>query len=84
MSGNEREYYAFAEVAALVAFACHSQLQAFLMTMPTSYLWCLMCFVCMCRAGTGFASDISAGLEVQFLGKCPGPALAPALPCPAR
>ena len=39
--------------------------------------------------GTGFASDISAGLEVQFLSKLPVPALpcpalaCPALPCPA-
>ena len=34
----------------------------------------------MCRGGTGFASDISAGLEVQFLSECPAP-LHPALPC---
>ena len=34
--------------------------------------------------GTGFASDISAGLEVQFLSKLPCPALPrPALPRPA-
>ena len=36
--------------------------------------------------GTGFASDISAGLEVQFLSKLACPALScpcPALPCPA-
>ena len=36
----------------------------------------------MCRGGTGFASDISAGLEVQFLSECPAPPH-PALPCHA-
>ncbi len=36
--------------------------------------------VAICRGGTGFASDISAGLEVQFLSECPAP-IHPALPC---